>query len=179
MSAVANVMTKVKEYAKREYWDERYNSEEHFEWLQSFSTLKSTYLPHLSTTLLSLNKSKSEIKILHIGCGNSTLSVSLYEEGFENITNVDYSEVVIHNMREKYEKTHPNMTWITMDCRQMQFDDNEFDVVIDKATLDAISCGGVESVQQVAAQVHRVLRPAHPFLLITYSFASFFSTIYE
>jgi len=33
-----------------------------------------------------------------IGCGNSTLSARLYEEGYHNLVNVDYSAVVIDKM---------------------------------------------------------------------------------
>lgn len=41
-------------------------------------------------------------KILVVGCGNSQFSYGLYSDGFRNITNIDYSEIVIKNMSEKY-----------------------------------------------------------------------------
>ena len=33
------------------------------------------------------------------------------------------------------------MTWLVMDALKMTFEDNEFDAVIDKSTIDAILCG--------------------------------------
>ena len=44
------------------------------------------------------------------GCGNSELSGDLYEDGYKNITNIDYSPVVISNMVQKYQHM-PNMKW--------------------------------------------------------------------
>lgn len=34
-----------------------------------------------------------------LGCGNSTLSRDMYDDGYRNIANVDYSSVVIEKMR--------------------------------------------------------------------------------
>ena len=39
-------------------------------------------------------------KILNIGCGNSRLSEDLSEEGYEDITNIDFSTKAISIMEE-------------------------------------------------------------------------------
>lgn len=70
-----------------------------------------------------------------VGCGNSTLSADMVEDGYI-VTNIDISEVVINFMRDK----HPNMEWYQMDATEMTFDDNTFDIVIDKGTIDALAC---------------------------------------
>ena len=72
-----------------------------------------------------------------LGCGNSTLSEDLYEDGYHNITNIDYSEVVISKMSTKSETTK-NMKWIVMDATDLRFHGSKFDIVIEKATLDAL-----------------------------------------
>ena len=48
-----------------------------------------------------LNKldNDKESEILVIGCGNSELSEMLYREGYHYITNADFSEVVIEEMK--------------------------------------------------------------------------------
>merc|ERR1712167_330226 len=84
---------------------------------------------------------KPDKSILVIGCGNSKFSEDLYEDGFKNITNIDFSENVINQMKEKYESKIPDMKWEHMDVKDMKFPDGEFDVIIDKACLDAICCG--------------------------------------
>lgn len=60
------------------------------------------------------------------GCGNSLLSQSLYEHGFTDITNIDYSEAVITNMKTKF----PHMKWLVMDISNItEFTEGIFDVV--------------------------------------------------
>ena len=44
-----------------------------------------------------------------------------------------------------------------------------FDVVIDKSTMDAISCGGDDLALQAANEVHRVLREGGLYTMISYS----------
>jgi hypothetical protein len=41
-------------------------------------------------------------RILVLGCGNSELSAVLYRHGYINITNLDWSAVVVDMMQEKY-----------------------------------------------------------------------------
>lgn len=74
-------------------------------------------------------------RILHIGCGNSRLSFNLRDAGFENITNVDFSSVII----EKLSKLHPKMSWVCDDMRYLnQVEDESYDVVIEKATIESL-----------------------------------------
>ena len=73
-----------------------------------------------------------------LGCGNSSLALELYNNGFKNIVNVDYSPVVISNMQRKY-KALEGVEWIVMDARDMmEFPAASFDVVLEKGTLDAL-----------------------------------------
>ena len=62
-------------------------------------------------------------KILHIGCGNSELGEQLYNEGFKNITNIDFSVTVIDKMKERC-KHLTSMTWYAMDLQFLEFDNN-------------------------------------------------------
>jgi ubiquinone/menaquinone biosynthesis C-methylase UbiE len=68
---------------------------------------------------------------------NIVLGHDMYKDGYENITNVDYSSIVINQMKERYSHM-TNMKWLEMDIRDLKFKDGEFDIVIDKATLDAL-----------------------------------------
>ena len=54
-------------------------------------------------------------KILNIGCGNSKLSEDLSEEGYENITNIDFSNKVISIMEQTYKEKFPKMKFQVMD----------------------------------------------------------------
>jgi len=73
-----------------------------------------------------------------LGCGNSSLAVDLYNDGFKNIVNIDYSSVVISNMQRRH-KTLKGIEWVVMDMTDMSdFLPSLFDVVLEKGTLDAL-----------------------------------------
>ena len=115
-------------YAKQEYWEERFASEDDFEWLVSYDDVKSQIKGYLTP----------KSRILIVGCGNSNFSSDLYDDGYTNIVNIDYSQNVIEKMKLK--NSHRNkMTWVVMDMTNMNpFSNESFDVVIDKAAMDAI-----------------------------------------
>lgn len=54
-----------------------------------------------------------------VGCGNSTLSEDMYDVGYHNISNIDISDVVIHQMSEKNAKQREQMTYEKMDVTQV------------------------------------------------------------
>jgi len=50
------------------------------------------------------------------------------------VTSIDYSEKVIEAMRV----TSPDLKWEVMDMTKLSFEDGAFDIVIDKAAMDAL-----------------------------------------
>ena len=75
-------------------------------------------------------------------------------------------------MKEKYEKKIPDMKWEVMDVKDMKFPDGSFDVIIDKACLDAICCGdnSVPNTTMMLKSVHRVLKHDGHYICVTYGF---------
>lgn len=113
-----------------------------------------------------------------LGCGNSRLSEEMYDDGYRNIVNVDYSSTVINQMRLRH-KTRDTMEWHEMDIRQLKFQDDTFDVAIDKGTMDAMmtSKGDVwdppqdviDNCTREVSEVLRVLRKGKGiFLYLTF-----------
>jgi ubiquinone/menaquinone biosynthesis C-methylase UbiE len=62
----------------------------------------------------------------------------LYEDGYENITNIDVSDVIIEQMQRTHAERYPRMQFLTMDVTAMTFPDESFDVVLDKGTLELV-----------------------------------------
>lgn len=111
-------------YKQQEYWNERFDAEEQYDWLVDYSKIQSIIRQEIKTT----------DRILIVGCGNSTLSKSMFDDGYSNIINIDYSSTVIAKMSIK----HPEMRWIEMDMLDLKFDCNSFDIVLDKCAMDAL-----------------------------------------
>nr|XP_018265602.1 uncharacterized protein I303_01972 [Kwoniella dejecticola CBS 10117]OBR87760.1 hypothetical protein I303_01972 [Kwoniella dejecticola CBS 10117] len=129
-SAEANLPPTNEGYGTHEYCEADGTT---FDWF-----LSPTYLLPLFEQLTSSSgndnngKGKGkETRILTLGCGNSALGEVLYDNGWENIVNIDYSKIVIDQMRERH-TARPNMKWLEMDILNLGFQDEEFDLVVDK-----------------------------------------------
>jgi len=144
-------------YKDADYWNERFAEEDSYEWLATYEDIK----PIMKEAL---NKVGPEAKILQIGCGNSQLALDLYDDGFQDITNIDISEVVINKMTAK----HPHLKFVQMDATKLDFGKEKFDFVIEKATLDAflvdsaspwdLTSKGSRKVLEVLENVKKVLK---------------------
>ncbi|KAI0794493.1 S-adenosyl-L-methionine-dependent methyltransferase [Fomes fomentarius] len=163
---------KNEEYGTREYWDQRYTQESEdssFDWFKSYSDI--------ADILREIVPDKSS-KVLMLGCGNSTLSQDMYDDGYKNIVNTDYSSVLIEKMRHKHEESAPEMEWLEMDIRDLKFEDGSFDVAIDKGTMDAMMTAKadvwdppedvIQNCNREVDEVLRVLRKGGIFIYLTF-----------
>ncbi|RYG97514.1 class I SAM-dependent methyltransferase [archaeon] len=116
------------DFKLQEYWERRFQKEESYEWLTSWKNVRTQILPYIKPT----------DRILIVGCGNSSFSADIYDEGFHNITNIDFAESVITRLRELHVLSRPEMSWEVMDMTALAFTDESFDVVLDKAAMDAL-----------------------------------------
>ncbi|KAJ3917822.1 S-adenosyl-L-methionine-dependent methyltransferase [Lentinula edodes] len=120
------------QYGTKQYWNQRYAREADdasFDWFKSYS--------EISDILRSLIPDKRS-RILMLGCGNSKLSEDMYDDGYHNIVNTDYSSIIVEKMKQRHRDARPQMEWHEMDVRDLKFDDSSFDVAIDKGTMDAM-----------------------------------------
>jgi ubiquinone/menaquinone biosynthesis C-methylase UbiE len=68
-----------------------------------------------------------------VGCGDSRISEKMYDDlGYTNITNIDFEGDIIKVMQERSEKKRPGMIYKKMDATKTDFEDNSFDVILDK-----------------------------------------------
>ncbi|KAL6262754.1 hypothetical protein P5V15_005545 [Pogonomyrmex californicus] len=117
-------------------------------------------------TKLDLDKERD--KIIDVGCGNAMTLVELAEEGFTNLTGVDYSQKGIDLARMVLNDNNlPNVNLKICDIL-----DNalpcDFKVVHDKGTYDAISLNPENPTikrQKYIENVHRILLPGGYFIL--------------
>ncbi|XP_065734384.1 eEF1A lysine and N-terminal methyltransferase isoform X2 [Phocoena phocoena] len=143
-----------KEFGSIDYWEKFFQQRgrKAFEWYGTYLELCGLLHKYI----------KPREKVLVIGCGNSELSEQLYDVGYQDIVNIDISEVVIKQMKERNASRRPQMSFLKMDMTQMEFPDASFQVVLDKGTLDAVLTDEEEKtlqqVDRMLAEVGRVLQ---------------------
>ena len=138
----------------------------HFDWLQGYSSTSNGS----PVARLVQEEVEYEAKILVVGCGSSRLPLDLYGDGYENITCIDWSTTAIALQKELNEQAAP-IVFRTMDARDLsQFKAGSFDVVIDKAMLDAVITGDAagETTTQILSEIHRVLTPTGKFICVSH-----------
>ena len=150
-------------YGDTSYWEERYkNSEDStFDWLENYSTLKEI--------IDSLKIPKDSGRILNLGCGNSEFSENMYDDGYHHIKNIDISHNVINLMNSRV-KDRKEMTYEVMDVRDIKYENNYFDLAIDKSTMDALLCGddAFINVAKMIKEIQRVLKVGGYYMIISY-----------
>lgn len=149
------------EFGEGSYWDDRYkNDSGFFDWYFDWWRVSPLLKDHIGDR---------KNKVLVLGCGNSTMSSDMVKDGFQKVYNIDISSVVINNMRDTF-KDEPRLIWEEMNCAKMSFEDNFFDLCIDKGTLDAIVCNidDVNLMKQSLKEIHRTLKPGGRFISITF-----------
>ncbi|XP_047377763.1 eEF1A lysine and N-terminal methyltransferase isoform X2 [Sciurus carolinensis] len=143
-----------KEFGSVDYWEKFFQQrgKKAFEWYGTYLELCGVLHKYI----------KPRERVLVIGCGNSELSEQLYDVGYQDIVNIDISEAVIKQMKERNASRRPQMSFLKMDMTQMEFPDASFQVVLDKGTLDAVLTDEEEKtlqqVDRMLAEVGRVLQ---------------------
>ena len=98
------------------------------------------------------------------------LSVYAYIDEIKNVTNIDFSENAIKIMEDRYKEQNVEMKYIRMNVTDMSsFQNDEFNLVIDKALLDAMLCGenAIPIVQKMITEVCRVLVQGGIYIIIS------------
>jgi ubiquinone/menaquinone biosynthesis C-methylase UbiE len=185
-----------RKYEKVAFWDDRYKKdaqktvhthapgEEHTgsccwhdgedednvtkEWYYGYEELKPLLAPYLDKFS---RKGKSPVATLDLGCGLSDFFGDMHEDGYEGKwVGVDFSAEACRMMTEKFAELE-DVRFEKLDVRDMHpFENETFDVVVDKATADAIACDkdkGREMVAEMFSEVSRVLKPGGVYVIVS------------
>ncbi|KAG5189458.1 S-adenosyl-L-methionine-dependent methyltransferase [Tribonema minus] len=157
------------DYSKREYWNTRFADEQEYDWLAGYKDIASI--------LSELTPKGKDSRILLVGCGNSTLTKDMHDAGYRNLVSTDFSEVVIQAMQQRYGDL-PGLRWEVMDMLNLQYPEGSFDMVLDKAAMDAITTAEgdmwdpdpavIDAVHRMCTGVSRVLVPGGTFVQISF-----------
>ncbi len=159
----SSVVATYPDYSSKEYWNIRYAREKglSFDWLQPYESVREVVTSSL--------KGDKEAEILVVGCGNSLLSEKLYDEGYHYITNIDFSEVLIEEMGQRY-AGNEEMDFHVMDVTSLDMDPESVQYVVDKGTLDCVFCAAQNgpAVKKMLESIHRVLAPGGSYICISH-----------
>lgn len=151
------------EFRSKDYWDRFFfeRGDEAFEWYGDFKDIEALVKKYL----------KPSESFLVIGCGNSNFSADFYDQGYHQIRNLDFSSIVIEEMRNK-NASRADMQWDLGDMTDMALYPNKsFDIVIDKGALDALMSVDSDETRAKAAalfvEIERVLKDNGKYVCIT------------
>ncbi|KAM5386886.1 hypothetical protein ACJZ2D_000179 [Fusarium nematophilum] len=152
------------DFDKQSYWHGRFASEKAFEWLlpsADFMTLIEPVLERLDP---------DTARILHVGFGTSDLQNHFRTRGFRNILNVDYEPLAVERGRDLETQAfgHVRMRYAVHDATQLDLNE-QFDLVVDKSTVDAISCAGETPLRRMAAGIRGCLADRAVWISLSYS----------
>ncbi|MFH4979628.1 hypothetical protein AB6A40_006337 [Gnathostoma spinigerum] len=154
------------QYNEVSYWNERFRDEQEYDWLCDFDGFSHCLLPYM----------KKSDRIAHLGCGNSRLSIELFNRGYKNITNIDYSPVLIEKLAPEY----PEMKFICDDIRSLsKLPSNNYDIVIEKASIESLMVAekdpwnpsekAVDEINAVCGAIQRIMKPNSYFFSISFT----------
>ena len=137
------------------------HEEKGFDWLFSFEDidLKTWREMYLGRDV--------DAKILVVGSGHSEMPIHMYDAGWKDITAVDSSGTVITRMKKDFPD---KVKWVQSDVRDMRcFEDKTFDVILDKACVDALLCFKKKNdvVEKYVQEARRVLKSDGQFVIFT------------
>ncbi|XGW26319.1 hypothetical protein V3C99_007159 [Haemonchus contortus] len=150
------------EFTDPKYWKNFFATRKApFEWYGDCGVLGSVLEKYLKTT----------DKILQIGCGNSQLAAQMYDNGFRNVHSIDIDSSVIEEQRLR-NRERSELHFSKEDATSTSFADEDFSVVVDKGTLDALlppkaSEQQLDFVDKMFCEVQRVLKVAGRYLIVT------------
>jgi hypothetical protein len=153
-------------YSLVSYWENRYSRclDQLFDWYVSYEDLK-----HLG--IWERLAIKHEEFIVHSGVGNSEFPLSLHSAGYNKQLALDISSILISHLQHKYQTLEPNLIFRCVDCTSLVdqgIQAESIDWIIDKGTLDALTCTDKDRVKLLIDQYWLSLRPNGKLLLITH-----------
>lgn len=148
-SASTSTSASVSDFSSAEYWSKRFSTETSFEWLLPSSKIIPLVLDYAGLGGMSQEGGGEGWKVLHVGCGTSTLGkdveMALREAhpGREvRVVDTDYvAEFITPSPSPSSSKV------VALDCLDMgdlkakSPAGRGWEMILDKSTADAISCG--------------------------------------
>ena len=145
-------------YGDKFYWEARYiNDPEVFEWYQDPEVFAPTFKELID---------QEAGRVLVVGNGTSNMPQVITQNGCESCVVIDFAQSAVKRMRKMFGEIE-NVQVKQMDVRELGFGDGEFQAIVDKACLDCVFYLGDAEVNQMMAEISRVLKKRGVFICIS------------
>lgn len=158
------------DYSSKSYWNKRYEDGtiDH-EWYYSFDTLR----PIIEDCI----EWSKDCKVLEVGCGDRPLIDGFASLGISenNLHAIDYSKSVVDALKAQQVAGNkpPGIKYEDMDGCKMSFQDQNFDFVCEKGTMDAILSDkrphrGIQNGLRLVTEMVRILKAGGVGLIVSH-----------
>lgn len=110
-------------------------------------------------------KPRSEVRILEVGCGTGSNLWFAAREGFV-VSGIDGSTSAIRTANERFESENLQADLRVGDFTNLPFDDAQFDIVIDRASL---TCVGRSDIARAIDEIARITAKDAAFMFTPYA----------
>lgn len=112
------------------------------------------------SSLALLDSGGRDLRILEVGCGNGVFLRELHEQGYTNVTAIDFLPEFVELAKSRDLPYEINEG----DVRALSFEDNSFDIVCSERVV--INLKDAEDQNKAFGELHRVLKPCGHLLMI-------------
>lgn len=155
----ASLRLSEKTFGRKEYWQDVYrNNNQDFSWYAEWQDLEPFVREWADVDDI----------ILLPGVGTDPLMMKLYHENYQNLWAYDYASESIAYWKRRLDPS-VKIDLQTADARDLPYRDEQFDVILDKGTFDAVYLAGDSSQERIVileealVEVDRVLKPGGTF----------------
>lgn len=155
-----NLYYKNSKYASKHFWENEYKEDSsQYDWYVKYELIS----PIIKEFI------KPEDEVLQIGAGNSGMAEDMYKDNYKKITNIDISEEVVKEMIKYYKERNIELNYFQMDMMKLNFKENSFDVILDKAGSDVLLVGKkpFKTYRKFMNELEKVLKKNGKFIFIT------------
>ena len=144
----------------KEHWERVYREKDHgkFSWWQE--------TPKSSLEIIHSLNIATSARIIDVGGGDGKLVDFLLDEGFDNITVLDISELAIERAKLRLGERAQRVTWMVSDINDLRTE-TEFDVWHDRATFHFLTSQTL--VDNYVSVAQQSVKPGGHLILGTFS----------
>jgi SAM-dependent methyltransferase len=126
-------------FGRMDYWNKCYEEDEHFSWYSEWNDIQ-PFFTELVPLELEQDGTKQKPRVLLPGIGNDGSMVDMFDYGYTQMTAYDYAPEGVECAKRFFGDRKCDVQ--VADARNLPFENDSFDAILEKGTLDAIYLSG-------------------------------------